>query len=104
MNLTIIGGERWTKPQTSDEAATMAGFVARVADTPGRCADCAFRSGTDANRSQLVLHLVEMCLTGDQEFRCHHGDDPTPVCAGWKALIDSYAPANAQRGNRCPNS
>lgn len=83
--LTIVGGDRWTVPQTDAERAVMTMYAERVKETPGMCATCAFRPGTAANRSQLVLHLVDNCLLDEgNTFMCHtHADQP---CAGFLAL------------------
>jgi hypothetical protein len=90
MIITIEGQENagaWAIPQNELERERMASFVEAVGDVPTRCATCAFRPGTDANRSRLVLHLVEMCLVGRQPFMCHCGEAPgTRPCAGFKAL------------------
>lgn len=90
MTLTITGDRLWRSAPDDAGQQRMAGYVERVADCQGRCATCAFRAGTDANRSRLVLHLVEMCLGNGDTFMCHTGladdEDPHRPCAGFVAL------------------
>lgn len=86
--LTIEGP--WRTPQRATERERMAQYITRVGDVPGRCADCAFREGSEASRSRLVLHLVEMCMLDEgNNFCCHHGEPDRP-CAGFVALRESF--------------
>lgn len=88
--LVIEGGDRWTVPARGEEAKRMALYIARVGDVPGRCVDCAFRAGSEASKSRLVAHLIEMCL-GDENnnFCCHHGEPDRP-CVGFTTLRNSF--------------
>ena len=47
----------------------------------GMCGDCAFRLGSEPNRS-YTAHDALMCLIEGVEFECHHGEDR--ACAGFK--------------------
>jgi hypothetical protein len=90
MSLTITGPGLWRSRPDTKGAERMVGYVERVAECQGRCETCAFRTGTDANASRLVLHLVEMCLANGDTFMCHTGladdEDPHRPCAGFTAL------------------
>lgn len=78
----------WRVPPTAAEKATMDGFIDRIEKkrVRGRCATCAFRRGTEANSSGLVVRLVERCLTDPMEngeFRCHEDGRRDQACAGF---------------------
>lgn len=45
------------------------------------CGDCAFRLGSDPNRS-YTAHDALACLVNGDEFICHHGNDRP--CAGFQ--------------------
>lgn len=94
-SIVVSGGDRWLREQAPEDRPRMEHYVERVKDCSGRCATCAFRTGTDANRSRLVLYLVEMCMMREDTFMCHTGlaADETPhrPCAGFVALRDSLA-------------
>lgn len=45
------------------------------------CHDCAFRLGSDPNRS-ATAHDALMCLMEGVDFDCHHGDERP--CAGFQ--------------------
>jgi hypothetical protein len=95
--LVIEGGDRWRVEQREQERARMASYIARVDNVPGRCVDCAFREGSEASKSRLVLHLIEgVCLPDENNnFCCHHGEPDRP-CVGFTALRESFASASAQ--------
>lgn len=44
------------------------------------CGDCAFRNGSQANRS-FTSYDVLQCLLNEEPFYCHHGEDRP--CAGF---------------------
>lgn len=77
---------------TESVRAAMVGFTRLAGDAPQRCSTCAFREGTDANKSILVPLQIEDCLVSGDTFMCHHGlkDDEKPYrqCAGYVALRD----------------
>jgi hypothetical protein len=80
-----------TAPQNGAEAERMAALVALAGEPEGRCGTCALRPGTDANRSRMVVHLIESCLRDETNtFMCHHGhedgSEPSRPCAGFVAL------------------
>jgi hypothetical protein len=50
-----------------------------------RCATCAFRSGTPANRSAATLLKAQLCAEIPTEFFCHERDG---LCAGWVLLAN----------------
>lgn len=90
LTLTITGLGPWERPATPEEAKRMATYVA-VAErhgAPGRCPTCAFRAGTDANRSSLVVRCVENAVLSGGTFGCHHDpEEAARVCAGFLAFI-----------------
>lgn len=51
----------------------------------GPCATCAFRPGTEANRSRHTLALARLCVEGITEFKCH---EQTQLCRGWIAAVN----------------
>ena len=74
-----------TTEQGSEEARRMAYYV-RLAERDSqladqRCATCAFRPGTEANRSARVLEMVEHALLMHGIFGCHVGH--VPVAGGY---------------------
>jgi hypothetical protein len=84
LTLTIDGGDRWTKPQTTREHRTMTVLMKLAGDPAGCCGTCAFRDGTEANRSQLVLHLIESCILDEgNTFMCHEAERP---CVGFMKM------------------
>lgn len=50
-----------------------------------RCAGCAYRPGTEANRDPLTQTTAYLCLLASEPFRCHHGDGGSSehLCRGW---------------------
>ena len=57
------------------------------------CGDCAFRLGSDPNRSYTAHDALASLVNGD-EFRCHHGADR--LCAGFQRAL--ALTAKTQRG------
>jgi hypothetical protein len=51
----------------------------------GPCATCAFRPGSEANRSQHTRELVNLCVEGLREFHCH---ERPQLCRGFIAAIN----------------
>lgn len=96
LTLVVEGGDFWRRPQNATQATQMASYVQRIGNVPGRCVDCAFLAGSDANRSEMVLHLVDNCLVKDGTFCCHHGAADRP-CVGFVALRDSFAALTSDR-------
>ena len=52
----------------------------------GPCATCAFRIGTEANRSEHTTALAALCVEGLREFRCH---EKPQLCRGWIAAVNA---------------
>lgn len=50
-----------------------------------RCDDCAFREGTEANKSEWTKLKAQICAEIPCEFECHRRPGP---CAGWAALCN----------------
>ena len=51
----------------------------------GPCATCAFREGTEANRSELTLLRALFCVAGLVPFLCH---EKPGACRGWIAAVN----------------
>lgn len=54
----------------------------------GPCATCAFRLGTEANRSEHTNLLARLCVEGITPFDCH---EHTRLCRGWIAAVNLIA-------------
>lgn len=54
-------------------------------DAGGPCATCAFRSGTEANRTPRTMQLARLCVEGGREFMCH---EKPQLCRGFIAAIN----------------
>ena len=105
-----VGEESQVVPDASPSPGAVREFgshMARLADeaeeeaseTPrARCATCAFRAGTEANRHPLTLLTATGCVISGEPFYCHEGlesddADPTTACAGWAAARRAVARA-----------
>lgn len=101
--------QQWdTTEQDAEERRRMAQYV-RWAERDQqlahrRCVTCAFRPGTEANRSRVVLGMIEGCLLMHGTFNCHAGHvrvrggfvNPRPgqekqMCAGFMSLYSTRA-------------
>lgn len=51
----------------------------------GPCATCAFRSGTEANRSWHTVTLARACVEGIVPFYCH---EKPQMCRGFVAAVN----------------
>ena len=51
----------------------------------GPCATCAFRPGTEANRSAHTAELARLCVEGFRFFYCH---EQPQLCRGYLAAIN----------------
>ncbi len=49
------------------------------------CATCAFRPGTEANRTEHTIELARLCVEGGREFSCH---ERPQLCRGFIAAIN----------------
>lgn len=83
--LIIEGSGPWEARTTAVEARRMAAYVELIEGVrcQGRCATCAFRTGTPANGSSMVVRVIEMCVRNDESFRCHMDERE---CAGFTAF------------------
>lgn len=54
-------------------------------DAGGPCATCAFRLGTEANRSAHTVELARLSVEGFREFHCH---EKPQICRGYIAAIN----------------
>jgi hypothetical protein len=54
-------------------------------DAGGPCATCAFRPGTEANRSEYTTALARACVEGIEPFHCH---EHPRACRGWIAAVN----------------
>ena len=59
-------------------------------DAGGPCATCAFRAGTEANRTMHTMLLAALCVEGVTPFDCH---EHPRVCRGWTAAVNLKAQA-----------
>jgi len=51
----------------------------------GPCHDCAFRPGSEANKSRHTVTLARLCVEGMTQFDCHvHAG----MCRGWIAAMN----------------
>lgn len=100
-----LRGPRWDETvQDADEARRMRAYV-RFAERnnggpiAGLCKTCAFRPGTEANSSAVVLELIETAMLLGGRFNCHaglpvnpangcieEGAEPHVICRGFAAL------------------
>lgn len=51
----------------------------------GPCETCAFRAGTEANRSAHTVALAQLCVEGLTPFHCH---ERPAFCRGWIAAVN----------------
>lgn len=51
----------------------------------GPCATCAFRAGSEANRTEHTVMLARLCVEGFRPFHCH---EHPHACRGWIAAIN----------------
>lgn len=51
----------------------------------GPCATCAFRPGTEANRTEHTISLARLCVEGLRRFHCH---EQPRLCRGFIAAIN----------------
>lgn len=51
----------------------------------GPCGGCAFREGTEANRSEHTVTLARLCVEGLTPFQCH---EKPQLCRGWIAAVN----------------
>lgn len=51
----------------------------------GPCATCAFRPGTEANRSPHTVELARLCVEGLEPFDCH---EQPQLCRGFIAAAN----------------
>lgn len=51
----------------------------------GPCSGCAFRDGTEANRTAHTIQLARLCVEGLRPFQCH---EHPHVCRGWVAAVN----------------
>jgi hypothetical protein len=61
------------------------------------CHDCAFRLGSDPNRS-YTAHDALASLINDVEFICHHGEDRP--CAGFQRAHELKCLSISDRSNK----
>src|SRR5260370_41632321 len=54
----------------------------------GRCEDCAFTKGTEANSTPWTRVTVELCLIANEPFCCHAKGKPQPLCAGFVEAME----------------
>jgi hypothetical protein len=87
--LTLTGMGLWEKRATDAEAMRMAIYVkmAEARGVQGRCDTCAFRSGTDANGSSLVVRCIDLSLQSGGTFGCHTVERE---CAGFTAIKNEF--------------
>lgn len=57
-------------------------------DAGGPCATCAFRKGTEANRTSHTVELAKFCVEGISPFDCH---EHKRLCRGWIAAVNLKA-------------
>ena len=51
----------------------------------GPCATCAFRVGTEANRTASTMQLARLCVEGFRPFDCH---EQSQLCRGYIAALN----------------
>lgn len=51
----------------------------------GPCATCAFRQGTEANRTEHTVTLARLCVEGYRQFYCH---EHPGLCRGYIAAMN----------------
>lgn len=92
--LTITGVGPWERRATEAERLRMAVYVKlseEHSDSQGRCGTCAFRSGTDANGSSLVVRCVDMSLQSSGTFGCHSvAEGEEKECVGYAILKRTF--------------
>jgi hypothetical protein len=54
-------------------------------DEGGPCDECAFRSGTEANRTEHTVTLARLCVEGFRPFYCHVHPG---LCRGYVAALN----------------
>lgn len=54
-------------------------------DAGGPCATCAFRNGTDANKTEHTMELAALCVEGLRPFYCH---EQPQLCRGFIAAAN----------------
>lgn len=54
-----------------------------------RCGTCAYRPGTEANRSEITLLKAQLCLESGEPFLCHEDPSRRAICKGWADAFES---------------
>lgn len=52
-----------------------------------RCETCAYREGTEANRSVNTMLKAQLCLESGEPFLCHSDLSRRALCRGW---VDAF--------------
>lgn len=63
----------------------------------GPCATCAFRSGSEASRTDYTVALAVSCVEGLVPFHCHEKDQ---LCRGWIAAVNLNGPPTTREQRR----
>lgn len=73
---------------SSVPSAASDAVIAAVHPSPengGPCATCAFRPGTEANRTMHTIELARLCVEGLRLFYCH---EHPGLCRGYVAAVN----------------
>lgn len=84
----------WMDAQPVPSAACDAVLAAEhpTPELGGPCATCAFRVGTEANRTPRTMALARLCVEGFRYFYCHESEQ---LCRGYIAALNVRGvPAN----------